>query len=120
MVFVIPPFDDIEFEIPDNAKGGTVSITVPPLDCMKPTDVEKMNKQLEAVPEDTPAIRNPNKNATALIQHMLAYYNPKAKAAVWNLVPREVKAINDHWEKESEVGLGESLPSTDTSSDAEE
>lgn len=120
MAFIIPTFDNIEFEIPDNIKGGSINITVPPLDCMEPSDVEKMNKQLDAVPEDTPAIRNPNKNATALIQHMIAYYNPKAKAAVWNLVPRQVKAINDHWEEESGVGLGESSPSTDGSSDAEE
>lgn len=119
MAFILDSFENIDFEIPDG-KGGTTKISVPPLDCFLPSDVEKMNKTLEAVPDDTPVHRHPGKNASALIQHMLAYYNPKAKTAIWSLVPRHVAAINDHWDKSSEVVLGESSASTGASTETKQ
>lgn len=117
MVFTVPTFENIDFEIPDG-KGKSLTISVPPLDCMAPSDVAKMNKSLDEVPEDTPAVKHPGKNATALIQHMLSYYNPaKAKRdAIWDLVPRQVDVINKHWDAQSEMNLGESEPSTESSS----
>lgn len=119
MAFTLSPIEDIEIPIPD-LKGGTITLTVPPLDCMDPTDVKKMNKQLDSVPDDTPTIVHPGKNANALIQHMLAFYNPKAKAAIWNLVPRHIGEINDYWDSKSEMNLGKSEDSTDSSSSKKE
>lgn len=121
MAFTVPSFEHINFEIP-NGKGGTVELSVPPLDCLEPVDVEKMNASLQEIPEDTPQIRNPNVNPTALIQHMLAYYatRKEQREAIWSLVPRQVKALNEHWEANSELRLGESEPSTESSSETAE
>lgn len=118
MTFTLPSIEDITIDIPDT-KGGTITLTVPPLDCMKPADVDKINKQLAEIDETTPEHRNPNTNALALARHLLAFYNPKAKAAIEALVPRQISAIDDYWGKESEISLGESKPSTESSSNEE-
>lgn len=119
MAFSLSPIENIEIPIPDG-KGGTITLEVPPLDCLDPADVTKMNKQMNDIAEDTPAHLDPNKNPNALVKHMLAYFNPKAKTAIWGLVNRHVAEINNYWNEESGVELGKSGRSTGSSSTAQE
>lgn len=119
MAFELSTIENIEIPIPDG-KGGTVTLVVPPLDCLRPADVTKMNKQIEDIEEGTPAHLDPSKNANALVKHMLVFYNPKAKSLIWDLVNKHIGEINDYWNSESGVELGKSGRSTDSSSDGQE
>lgn len=118
MAFDIDSFDLIEFDIPAG-RDRKITLTVPPLDCFSPEDVESMNQQVELL--DTPDIidaNNPAKSATALIRFMIKFFNPgKQKAeAIDALVPRQLAQIDRLWTKESGIELGESEPSTEESS----
>lgn len=111
-------FDDIVFEIPTPKRDKTVTISVPPIDCLAPGDVDKINAQLDELnAADIPAARKPENNAHVMILVMLKYYNPKSThAAIDALLPAEISQINDIWGKESTMSVGESEASTDESS----
>lgn len=115
MAFVIEPFENIEIQIP--GKKGIVVLTVPPLDCFTPDQVEKMNAEIANTPEGTPLHLDPNKNATALGKAMLCFFNPTESEAIHALVPRYVMAIDKYWSDASGVSLGKSEPSTDIASE---
>lgn len=124
MAFRVSTYEMIAFEIPDG-KGKIVELSVPPVDCFDPRDVEKINKKLAAYPEDPEAEGyvedhlNPNKNDQEMVRFMLAHFNPtKAKSdAIALLVPRHLAELNEHWLKESDPTVGESDDSTEASSD---
>lgn len=110
-------FELLEFNIPAG-KNKTVTITVPPLDCLAPSDVDEINKQLrELEGQDLELVHDPNRNVIALIKFQLKYFNPaKQKAdAIDALLPRWVKQIDKIWTEKSDVTMGESEPSTDAS-----
>lgn len=122
MAFEIDSFDRIEFDIPAG-RDKKVTLSVPPLDCFAPEDVAEMNKQMEELDKsDLPDAQNPLKSATALIRFMVKYFNPgKQKAdAIDSLVPRQLNQIDKLWTEESGIDLGESVPSTDESTQSDE
>lgn len=99
-------FEEIEFEIRKASGSGTVKLTVPPLDCLRPKDMKNIDKQIE---ED--GIQSPDE----LVRLMLKYYN-KGKAAhdaIDNLTVRETVALDKAWDDASrgEEDLGESSDS---------
>ncbi|OFT30811.1 hypothetical protein HMPREF3170_03555 [Corynebacterium sp. HMSC08D02] len=112
-------FDNIEFEIPNSKRNDTVVIAVPPIDCMVPADIKKINVGLDKLnkSEDVLDVDKPKNNALILVREMLKYYNPKAATAIDGLMARELQQINTVWADESEASLGESSPSTDESSE---
>lgn len=118
MAFEIESFDMLEFDVPAG-KGKKLTLTVPPMDCLDPADVEKMNTELKEIGEnfEGDTINNPTVNGAALVRFMLKFYNPgKAKADVIDtLVPRQLSAIDEVWSEQSGITLGESEPSTDES-----
>lgn len=123
MSFEIDGFDLIEFDIPAG-KDKKITLSVPPFDCILPSDSAKMTEELEKFEADEKLldVQNPTKNAIALARFMLKYFNPgKQKAdAIDALVTRQVMQIDAIWSKESGIELGESSPSTDESSETDE
>lgn len=131
MAYEIGGFELIEFEIPAG-KGKTVTLTVPPMDCVTTADVDGINKELEkylssendsdttdsANGEALPDHKDPTKDAAELLRLQLRYFNPsKAKVEAINaLVARQLRQIDQIWARESSITLGESEPSTDESS----
>lgn len=122
--FDINSFDNIEFTVPAG-KDKSITLVVPPMDCMAPAEVEKLNKFLEDINEDD-SIRDelkPGKDQTgaALVRSMLKFFNQtKAKTeAIDNLVPRQLTAIDRHWAEESGIDMGESEGSSESSSETE-
>ncbi|WP_257160407.1 hypothetical protein [Corynebacterium cystitidis] len=118
MSFEIEAFDMLEFDVPAG-KGKKLTLSVPPMDCLDPADVEKMNADLEkigATYEGDP-INDPTKNGAALVRYMLKYYNPgkEKEAVIDRLVPRQLNQIDKVWTEASDITLGESEPSTDES-----
>lgn len=111
-------FDNIEFEIPTPKRDKTLIISVPPIDCLAPNDVDKINAQLDELnTSDIPDARKPENNAHVMVLVMLKFYNPKSThAAIDALLPAEISQINDIWGKESAMSMGESEASTDESS----
>ena len=94
MAFDIPGFDNIEFNIPAG-KDKKVTITIPPVDCLYPTDVTAIQNEAEKR-----HIGNDSVEITRLF--LLHFNNTQAKKdAISKLVQRL---------------LGESLPSTGTPS----
>lgn len=137
MAFEIDTFEPLEFNIP-GPKGKIITITAPPMDCIDPDDLKKMNKQLEEYKhpevEDTVAdVDNPAKNGAALVRFMLKYYNTtkEKQAAIDKLVPRQISQIDEIWGANSNVvredgedatameAMGESEPSTNESSETD-
>ena len=123
MAFVISnDFDPIEFEIPAG-KTKTVTLTVPPYDCIPPKDIDEMNKALEEYEgnDEISDVRNPTKYVPALLRFQLKHFNPgKQKAdAIDALTVRQLNEIDKIWTAKSEVTLGESETSTDDSSETE-
>lgn len=108
--FKIYTFENLEFNIP---AGGdkSITVTVPPLDCVDPKDLQKINED---------AKENPITEAYGMTRRILLYFNTsKAKQdAINKLVERQLKAIDGIWAKESGVTVGESEPSTGTSSES--
>ena len=124
MAFVISAdFEPIEFEIPAG-KTKTVTLTVPPFDCIPPRDLDEMNKALEEYEgnDEISDIHNPTKYIPALLRFQLKHFNPgKQKAdAIDDLTVRQLNEIDKIWSKRSDATLGESEASTDDSSATEE
>lgn len=117
MTFSIKTWENLEFEIPGTG-GKPLTISVPPLDCLEPSDVKKINKEIEETPDDADPLNDPRVNPVAMLKTMLAFYQPRKvqRDAIWALVPRQVNEINEIWERESGATVGESEPSTDSSS----
>lgn len=103
--FVIDEFENIEIDIPDG-KGGVVTLTVPPLDCLKVEDVEQVNKKLEELEFITP---------NDFVKTLLKHYNKtkKEQDAIDNLVTRQITLIDRQWKEYNEVDLGEFSDSAD-------
>lgn len=121
MAFRIEPFDMLEFEIPAGSEKF-ITISVPPVDCFSPADVQKINAELKALREgedpEAPDPMSPNNNPIELNRFMLKYFNPKAAQvkAIDGLVARHITQIADKWNEGSGVELGESEGSTNSSS----
>lgn len=115
-------FDLLEFNIPAG-KNKTVMITVPPIDCVSPADIEAINKKLrELEDQELDLVNDPNRNVLALVKLQLKHFNPaKQKAdAIDALLPRWIRQIDKIWTDSSEMDLGESSPSTEESSETDE
>lgn len=107
-VFDIDAFGNLTFNLPAG-DGVKVEISVPPLDCVAPADIEAVNDKIEQVEHITPV---------ESVRIMLAHYatTEAQKNAIEALVARQLLQIDAIWTKESGITLGESEPSTDTSS----
>lgn len=112
MAFKIDNFENLEFDIP---AGGDKSITVsvPPLDCVDPKDLQKINESVK---------NDPITENYGMTRRILLHFNTaKAKQdAINKLVERQLKTIDGIWASESGVTVGESEPSTDTSSETDD
>lgn len=109
MAFDIPGFDNIEFNIPAG-KDKKVTIAIPPVDCLYPTDVTAIQNEAEKR-----HIGNDSVEITRLF--LLHFNNTQAKKdAISKLVQRQLVEIDRIWGEESGILLGESLPSTGTPS----
>lgn len=121
MAFVISSLENIEFSIPTGKDGSMITVVLPQVDGMPPADIDRMNKELEKLREsgtDLPDWKNPNINSIELMRYTLAYYN-KSKAerdAIALLTARQLKEIDHVW-SQSEIDLGNSDPSTPSSSE---
>lgn len=133
MAFEIEMFEPLEFDIPAG-KDKKVTVSVPPFDCFNPKDVAAINKQLKEFEDsEIDDIFNPLMNGAALVRFMLKYFNSgkEKHAAIDNLVPRQLDAIDDQWGVSSNLvdeggetvtssdALGESEPSTSEPSQTE-
>lgn len=120
MAFTISPLENVEFTIPTGKNGATITVVLPQVDGMPPADIDKMNTALEKLREsDTmiPDWKNPNVNSIELMRFTLAHFN-RSKAerdAIALLTARQLKEIDLVWSK-SEIDLGNSGPSTPSSS----
>lgn len=102
-------FDNIEVVIPAADGEGTVTLALPPLDCFSPKQVDVINKALEKNPK---AHTN---GAEALRTMLLSFATEKQeKAAISALWARQLTEIDEYWQKESGMKVGESSPSTDS------
>lgn len=110
MAFDIPGFDDIEFTIPAG-KDKKITITIPPADCLYPTDVTAIQNEAEKQ-------HIGNDSVEIMRLFLLHFNNPQAKKdAISKLVQRQLVEIDRIWSQESGIQLGESLPSTNTPSE---
>ena len=110
MAFDIPGFDNIEFNIPAG-KDKKITITIPPVDCLYPTDIVAIQNEM-----DKQHIKNGSVETMRLF--LLYFNNTQAKKdAISKLVQRQLGEIYRIWSQESGIPLGESLPSTDTPSE---
>lgn len=100
-------FDDIEIIIPPATGVKPITLTVPPLDCMRPVDTAAINAQIE---EKSPL------QGSEILQLMLKFFNSSkaAKSAIDALVPRQLNEIDVYWQEASGLTVGESSPSTDS------
>ena len=123
--FEIKNFDNLEFTIPAG-KDKSITLTVPPMDCMTPAEVQRLNDYIEELNQDesVPDSVKPGKDQTgaSLVRSMLKFFNSaKAKAdAIDNLVPRQLAEIDKHWAEESGIDMGKSSQSTEESSESAE
>lgn len=110
MAFEIPGFDDIEFTI-SSGKGKKITITIPPVDCLYPTDITAIQNEAEKQHIDS--------DSAEIMRLFLLYFNntQAKKDAISKLVHRQLVYIDRIWSQESGIHLGESLPSTDMSSE---
>lgn len=107
MAFTIDGFDNVEFDIP-NGKSKRITISVPPLDCITPQDMDKIKARIADV-ETLTAIE-----ATRIF--LLELVTSKAaREAIEALPARQISQIDEIWSKESGLSVGESEDSTDTS-----
>ena len=109
MAFDIPGFDDIEFNIPAG-KDKKITITIPPVDCLYPTDINAIQNETEK--------RHIGNDSVEIMRLFLLHFNntQAKKDAINKLVQRQLVEIDRIWSQESGIPLGESLPSTDTPS----
>lgn len=107
---IIDEFELVEIVIPDG-KGGTVTLQVPPLDCISLQESQAINNEIEKLNEENVV------TATALVQTMLKYWNKtkKQQEAIDRLTLRQISNIDKEWQKYSEIDLtvGESSVSED-------
>lgn len=117
MTFQLSTYTDIEIPIP-NSKGEIITLTLPPIDCLTPAQIDAVEAEMDKVPEDTLPVRNPRKSSHAHTRFFLCHFNPGKEKhdAIWGLVGRHVEEVAAYWNKESGITLGESEPSTDSSS----
>ena len=110
MAFDIPGFDDIEFNIPAG-KDKKITITIPPVDCLYPTDVTAIQNEAEK--------QHIGNGSVEIMRLFLLHFNntQAKKDAISKLVQRQLVEIDRIWSQESGIPLGESLPSTDMSSE---
>ena len=109
MAFDISGFDNIEFNIPAG-KDKKVTITIPPVDCLYPTDITAIQNEA-----DKQHIGNDSVEITRLF--LLHFNNTQVKKdAISKLVQRQLVEIDRIWGQESGILLGESSPSTGTPS----
>lgn len=110
MAFEIPGFDNIEFTI-SSGKGKKITIAIPPVDCLYPTDVTAIQNEAEK--------QHIGNGSVEIMRLFLLYFNntQAKKDAINKLVQRQLVYIDRIWSQESGIRLGESLPSTDTPSE---
>lgn len=109
MAFDIPGFDNIEFNIPAG-KDKKITITIPPADCLYPTDINAIQNEAEK--------QHIGNGSVEIMRLFLLHFNntQAKKDAISKLVQRQLVEIDRIWSQESGIPLGESLPSTDTPS----
>ena len=109
MAFDIPGFDNIEFTIP-SGKDKKITITIPPVDCLYPTDVTAIQNEAEK--------QHIGNDSVEIMRLFLLHFNntQAKKDAINKLVQRQLVEIDRIWSQESGIPLGESLPSTSTPS----
>lgn len=107
--FVIDDFEHIEFHIPSKT-GKSIVLSLPPLDCVYPEDLAEITKKIEESALNVP---------TEVVRIFLGHFatTKEQRAAVDKLVARQLTQIDKIWTKESGITVGESEPSTDTSSE---
>nr|DAP09311.1 MAG TPA: hypothetical protein [Caudoviricetes sp.] len=110
MAFDIPGFDNIEFNI-SSGKGKKITIAIPPVDCLYPTDIAAIQNEAEKQHIDN--------NSVEIMRLFLLYFNntQAKKDAIGKLVHRQLVEIDRIWSQESGIQLGESLPSTNMPSE---
>lgn len=101
------PEDLIDVDLPHS--GKQVSVSIPPLDCLKPSDMAKaLNTSQEVGVED---------GTPEFYRHLLHVFatTKDQKAAVENMTIRQLIQFSEAWHEATEVSLGESSGSTDSS-----
>ncbi|PIS66275.1 hypothetical protein AZH46_04090 [Corynebacterium striatum] len=96
-------FEDIAVIIPAATGDKPVTLTLPPLDCFRPQQVDAINKLLE----EHPTART---NGADAMRVMLDYFatTKGQKAAVAQLIARQIEEIDTYWQEESGMKVGES------------
>ena len=105
MAFDISGFDNLEFNIPAG-KDKKITITIPPVDCLYPTDVTAIQNEAEK--------QHIGKDSVEITRLFLLHFNntQAKKDAINKLVQRQLVEIDRIWGQESGILLGESSPST--------
>ena len=105
MAFDIPGFDNIEFNIPAG-KDKKITITIPPVDCLYPTDITAIQNEAEK--------QHIGNDSVEIMRLFLLHFNNSqaTKDAISKLVQRQLLEIDRIWSQESDIPLGESLSST--------
>lgn len=111
-IFDIDDFDNIEFRLPTKTSTPVV-ITLPPLDCVAPQDMEAVGKKIE---EENPA--QPSEIVRLFLMHFAT--TKEQRTAIDKLVTRQLVQLDKIWTRESGITVGESEHSTDSSSEETE
>ena len=101
------PEDYVDFEVV-NSDGKLVEFSLPKNDCVSPAVVKKINDFIAAQDESASAVD--------IQRESLKIICPSQKKLFDGLAARQLNQIFDHWNKESEIDLGESEASTEASS----
>lgn len=100
------PEDSIDIAIPHGSK--TVEVSVPPIDCLKPSEVAKaISTAQEVGVEDGTA---------EFFRHLLHVFarNKDQRAAVENMTTRQLVSLGNQWNELTEISLGEQSRSGDS------
>lgn len=101
------PEDFVDFEVVDG-NGKLVEFSLPKNDCLSPAVVKKLN--------DFMAAQDENATLVEINRESLKIICPSQKKLFDGMAARQMNQIFEHWNKESEMDLGESEASTEASS----
>ncbi|WP_313678460.1 hypothetical protein [Corynebacterium stationis] len=112
MTFIIDAnaTDAVEFEIPTESGKGTVTLTLPYMDCISPRQLEKA---VEALGKKEIDEKHPE--ATRVILEILAGDNATKAKAIAGLSVRQLLVIDREWQKQTEESLEQVLGFTESS-----
>ena len=74
MAFDIPGFDNIEFNI-SSGKDKKITITIPPVDCLYPTDITAIQNEAEKQHIDNDSVE--------IMRLFLLYFNIRPSIGLW-------------------------------------